>query len=267
MLDKYFKDQRFQALFSDIIFIVLVLGATLLLTRIILKSLERTLLRKSDPKRKTIFSVLSNLIHYLFYFLALTIVLDNFGVSTHIITAVAGMGSLAIGFGAQTLVKDIISGLFIITESQFNVDDVVELAGYVGTVEEMNFRTTKLRTSKGELCIIPNGEIRSLKNLSVDYINANVTIPVSFDEDIEEVVRILESDLENFLIEDAMIEKAKVLAVMDFSDYAMTLRITCRCFVGKNWSVERELRLRVKKLFDLHKIRIAYPKTILERES
>lgn len=266
MLDNYFTNQRVQTLISDIGFILLILVATLLLARIILKSLERTILRKSDPKRKTLFSVLSSLTHYLLYFFALTIVLDHFGISTHTITAVAGVGSLAIGFGAQTLVKDIISGLYIITENQFNVEDIVELAGYVGTVEEMNLRTTKLRTSKGELCIIPNGEIRSLKNLSVDYINANVTIPVSYDEDIERVVEILESDLENFLIEDAMLEKAKVLAVMDFSEYAMTLRITCRCFVGKNWAVERELRLRVKKLFDLHKIRIAYPKAILEKE-
>ncbi|HZJ86999.1 MAG TPA: mechanosensitive ion channel domain-containing protein, partial [Erysipelothrix sp.] len=127
------------------------------------KTLNKTIQTKGKThKRQTIIYVLNSIIKFFIYFIASMIVLETFGVSTSSIVTIAGVGSVALGLGAQTLVKDVVNGLFILAENQYNVGDYVEIADYSGTVESLSLRTTILRTVDGELCIVPNGDIRGV---------------------------------------------------------------------------------------------------------
>ena len=133
--------------------IILILAHTI--HRIIIRSLRR-IIKKSEQthKKQTLISVVSSIIKFVIYFVALMIVLETFGVKTSSIVTIAGVGSVAVGLGAQTLVKDVVSGLFILVENQYNIGDFIEVVDYSGTVEALSLRTTILRTVEGEVCYI-----------------------------------------------------------------------------------------------------------------
>ena len=141
-------------------------------------------LRLDENKRKTLAGLLKSILRYVTYFTAAINILEIVGVKTASLLAAAGIGGLAVGFGAQNLVKDVISGFFIIFEDQYNVGDYVEAAGVAGVVDEVGLRTTRLRDFGGQFHIIPNGEIALVTNHSRGIKRALVKVKIAYEENL-----------------------------------------------------------------------------------
>lgn len=217
-----------------------------------------------ESRMRTLAGLLKSVLRYTVYFIAAVVMLDTFGVKTSSIIAAAGIGGLAIGFGAQNLVKDVISGFFIIFEDYFQIGDYVETAGVSGVVEEMGLRTTKLRDFGGQLHIIPNGEITRVTNHSRGNLRALVNVRVSYEEDLNRVIKILEEVAEEVRQKrDDIVEGPTVLGVSDFGPSEAVITIWARTLPMQQWSVERELRKAIKERFDREGIEIPYPRMIV----
>jgi small conductance mechanosensitive channel len=175
----------------------------------------------------------------------------------------AGIIGLAVGFGAQTLVKDIISGLFLIAEDQVRIGDVVEINGIGGGVEQINLRTIVLRDLEGTIHAISNGEIRTLSNKSKDFSFYVVDIGVGYDDDTDRIVEVVRETARELMQDPAyaasILEPLEVLGVDAFKASEVTLRFRIKTLPLKQWDVGRELRRRIKKAFDAHGIRIPVP--------
>lgn len=175
----------------------------------------------------------------------------------------AGIVGLAVGFGAQTLVKDIISGLFLIAEDQVRIGDVVQINGIGGAVEQINLRTIVLRDVEGVVHAISNGEIRTLSNKSKDFSYYVIDIGVGYDDDTDRIVEVVRETARELMEDPAfaasILEPVEVLGVDAFKPTEVTLRFRIKTLPLKQWDVGRELRRRIKKAFDAHGIRIPGP--------
>lgn len=199
----------------------------------------------------TLRSLITSIFNYISYFIIITVVLSIFQVDVSSLLTVAGVGGVAIGFGAQTLVKDVISGVFIWMEGSMAVGDVVSINGLSGTVEAIAIRTTTLREVSGNVFVIPNGDIRTLTNLSRDFKNAIVDVRCPYEVPQERIVAILKEEMEIAGREiPGLTEPPEVLSILSFEPDAVIVRLTGRCPVKENWRIERELRTRVKDRFD-----------------
>lgn len=179
------------------------------------------------------------------------------------VLAGASIIGLAVGFGAQTLVKDIISGLFLIAEDQVRIGDVAEINGVSGAVEEINLRTIVLRDQEGVVHHISNGEIRTLANKSKDFSYYLIDIGVGYDDDTDRIVDVVR-DTARLLMEEpayavSILEPLEVLGVDAFKAGEVTLRFRIKTLPLKQWEVGRELRRRIKKAFDANGITIPAP--------
>ncbi len=175
----------------------------------------------------------------------------------------AGIVGLAVGFGAQTLVKDIISGLFLITEDQVRIGDAVEINGIGGGVEEINLRTIVLRDLEGTMHHISNGEIRTLANKSRDFSYYVIDIGVGYDDDTDRIVEVVRNTAAELMQDPkfsaSILEPLEVLGVDAFKSSEVTLRFRIKTLPMKQWEVGRELRRRIKKAFDAQGVVIPVP--------
>ena len=175
----------------------------------------------------------------------------------------AGIVGLAVGFGAQTMVKDIISGLFLIAEDQVRIGDVVQINGIGGAVEQINLRTIVLRDLEGVVHAISNGEIRTLSNKSKDFGYYVIDIGVGYDDDTDRSVEVVRETARELMQDPAfaafILEPLEVLGVDAFKATEVTLRFRIKTLPLKQWDVGRELRRRIKKAFDARGIRIPGP--------
>ncbi|MBI4514012.1 MAG: mechanosensitive ion channel family protein [Gemmatimonadetes bacterium] len=177
----------------------------------------------------------------------------------------AGIGilGLAFSFGAQSLVRDLIAGIFILVEGQFGIGDVVQIGDAVGQVEKMTLRVTVLRSFDGTAHIIPNGNIDRVANLTKEWARAVVDVGVGYREDIDRVVAVLRDCLAEFAQDPAwqplVLEAPQVLGVEAFSDSAVVLRAAVKTRAAQRRDVERELRRRIKRRFDEEGIEIPFP--------
>lgn len=199
----------------------------------------------------TVKSLVTSIFNYIMYFIILTITLSIFGVNVSSILAVAGVGGIAISFGAQTLIKDIISGMFIWMEGSITVGDVVTINGLSGTVESIAIRTTVVRDYNGNLYVIPNGDIRTFTNMSRGFKRAIIDVRCPYEADQERIVAILNEEMDRAAKEiDGLMERPEVMSILSFEADAVIVRIAAQCPVGQNWRIERDLRTRVKARFD-----------------
>ena len=206
---------------------------------------------QSAAQVNTVRSLVTSIFNYIMYFIILTVALSIFGVNITSLLAVAGVSGLAIGFGAQTLIKDIISGMFIWMEGSITVGDVVDINNLSGTVESIAIRTTVVRGYNGNLYVIPNGDIRTLTNMSRGYKRAIVDVRCPYEANQARIVEILEEEMEKAEREvTGLMEKPQVMSILSFEPDAVMVRIAVQCPVGENWRIERELRSRVKTRFD-----------------
>jgi len=199
----------------------------------------------------TLKSLVTSIFNYIMYFIIATIVLSIFGINVTSLLAVAGVGGIAIGFGAQTLVKDIISGMFIWMEGSISVGDVVTINDLSGVVESIAIRTTVVRDYNGNIYVIPNGDIRTITNMSRDFKRAIVDIRCPYEVEQARIVSILEEEMEKASTEiDGLTSVPEVMSILSFDSEAVMVRIAVQCPVGEHWRIERDLRTRVKARFD-----------------
>ena len=193
--------------------------------------------------------------------------LEEFGVEIAPILAAAGIVGLAFGFGGQYLIRDIISGLFIILENQYRVGDIVSFDNASGTVQEISLRKTTLRDLDGTVHHIPHGEIKKVSNLSKDFSRINLDMGVSYNTNLEHVIGVINS-VGITLANDSDWKHAILLApqflrVNDFADSAIMLKILGETLPSRQWEVTGELRKRLKVAFDKEGIEIPFPQMVL----
>lgn len=190
-------------------------------------------------------------------------VLDRVGLDIKPILAGAGIIGLAVGFGAQNLVKDIISGLFFIIENRIRVGDVAILNGTGGLVEQVNLRTTVLRGLDGTIHVFPNGSINSLSNMTHEFSFYLFNVGVAYKEDTDRVARVLKEIGDEMLGDDAykdfILEPLEILGVDEFADSAVIIKARIKTVPIKQWAVGREMNRRIKKRFDEEGIEIPFP--------
>ncbi|NLJ99019.1 MAG: mechanosensitive ion channel family protein, partial [Tissierellia bacterium] len=211
--------------------------------------------------------MLKNIIKYVFYFIGAIMVLDLFDINTTSILATAGIGGLAIGFGAQSLVKDIITGFFILFEDQFSVGDYISVGNLEGIVEELGVRTTKLRDFSGELHIIPNSKVEIVTNKTRGAMRALVTISVAYEEDIDRVIDVLDRVCNEIRESNKnVVEGPTILGISNLGESGIDLTIVAKTNPMEQWSVERQLRKNIKEAFDRENIEIPYSRLVLYNE-
>jgi len=197
------------------------------------------------------------------FFTLMAALKDGFNINIEPLLASAGIAGLAIGFGAQALVKDVINGFFILTESQFQVGDAVRVAGVSGKVEEITMRRTLLRDADGTLHIVPNGTIQLVSNMSRDWSQVNLPVSVDYSENSDRVVKLLQEVAQAFYNDPAFrpdlvaeplvpgIDRVRGLEV----DYLLVVKVR----PGRQYDVARELRRRIKTAFERNNIKVAIP--------
>ena len=206
---------------------------------------------KTVQQVSTINSVVISIFNYIMYFAVIMITLSILGVNVTSLLAVAGVGGIAISFGAQTLVKDIISGMFIWLEGSITVGDVVTINGLSGAVENIAIRTTIVRDYNGNMYVIPNGDIRTITNMSRNFRRAIVDVRCPYEADMGQVVEILRDEMEVAGREiEGLTGAPEVMSILSFDTDAVVVRLAAQCPVGEHWRIERDLRSRVKARFD-----------------
>lgn len=215
-----------------------------------------------DEKRaKTIASHVNSVAVYAIYFIAGVMLLDSLGLNTSSLLAAAGIAGLAIGFGAQNLVKDVVSGFFILFENQFQVGDYVTVAGVSGYVEHTGLRTTWIRGFGGEVEIIPNGEMRQVTNHMGPQMRVLVHIAIAHDEDVERATQVLLQGFAEARADGALadiVEGPNVLGVSELTDSGVELLLWARAATMKQFGATRELRGLAKAILDDHGIKMGY---------
>jgi len=201
------------------------------------------------------------------FFIGILMILGELGIQIGPLLATAGIGALAIGFGAQSLVKDVISGFFIILENQYRIGDAIEVAGVSGLVESVSLRKTVLRDLEGRVHTIPNGEIKVVSNLSKEWSRSVLDLGISYREDIDQVIDLLTQIGKELGSEEphksAILEPLKILGVERFGESQIVIRMMVKTVPLKQWDVGRELRRRIKKRFDEKGIEISIPHRVL----
>lgn len=217
-----------------------------------------------DRRTTTIFRVLHSSGVVVIISTVIITVLNELGVSIGPLLASVGVVGLALGLGAQTLVKDVISGLFVLIENQYTVNDVVEIAGIVGVVEEMNLRLTKIRDINGTLHLIPNGEIRVVANRVRDWSRAIVDVGITYEADVDRAMAALrvigEEVRQDPEIGPLLLEDPTVTGVEGLEDWAVRLRLMVKTEPNKQWDVMRWLRRKIHLEFAEKGVEIAYPR-------
>lgn len=216
-------------------------------------------------RSNTLSGMLASAGKVLILFLGLTIVLAALGVNVAPLIASAGIAGLAVGFGAQSLVKDIISGFFILTEDQYGIGDVIEVDGKTGLVEKMNLRITQLRNQHGQLITIPNGQILAVINHSKEWARAVLEIGVAYDEDPDRVVRVLEAIGAEIQTEmpDKVLEPVEVLGVDAFKENEVVIKLQIKTRPLEQWVVGRAFRRKVLQRFKEEDIHFPQPQRLL----
>jgi moderate conductance mechanosensitive channel len=214
---------------------------------------------------KTLSSVLVGLTAVFTFGIASFMILAELNIDIAPLLASAGVIGIAIGFGAQSIIKDVFNGLFILLEDQFNTGDVIKVAGISGLVDELNLRRTVLRDLDGIVHVIPNGQINTVSNYTHEWARVNLNISVAYDTDLDHAINVinrvgldLAADLE---FGPMIITAPQALRVDNFGDSGIEIKILGDVRPMKQWSVAGELRRRLKKAFDEAGIEIPFPHT------
>ena len=201
---------------------------------------------ETGTRADTLHTLTKSLFNALMYVAVSLTCLSALGVNVSSILALAGFGGVALGFGCQTLVKDLVSGMFLWFEGRCQVGDVVTVAGQTGRIESVALRTTTLRATNGNLYVIPNGEIRTVINMSSEYRNAIVDVTIAHGQDYSDALDVLREAMKDlnerlpYITEDPVVQ-----GYISMDAGRATARIECRCEVCHCWELEREIRLQV----------------------
>ncbi len=219
-------------------------------------------------KRKTLKILLKRIFRFTIYFISIIIILDLFEVPVTSLLAGAGIIGVAVGFGAQNMVRDIINGFFILFEDQFGVDDYIKTAEVEGIVQEIGLRITTIRDFNGELHIIPNGQINKVTNYCAGDIRILVDVSIGYEENIENTINVLEEMCNNIDPEKQKVITVgpQVMGVQDLADSAVIIRLMVRTKPMEQWQMARYLRKKIKETLNQSNIEIAYPQLCISEK-
>lgn len=252
--------------FGKLCISVLIFLSVSIISRFINRIIDRTL--KIDHKNliinrkraNTIVSSLKKVIKYVLIFIGIIMTLELFDINTASILATAGIGGLAIGFGAQSLVKDIITGFFILLEDQYSVGDYIETGDKDGIVEELGLRVTKIRAFSGELHIIPNSSINIVTNKTRGDMRALVVVSISIEEDIDRTINLLQEALNKLKDSESVVDGPNVLGVTNMGEYNVDITIIAKTKPMEQWAIERQIRQIANETLHNENIKRPYPK-------
>lgn len=266
-----FFDRSFEWLSTSGLRVALIAIATLVLLSLLKRAVaklrgifEGTLPSPTQIKRAhTLTHIVRDVVRIVIFFVGTMMILSEIGIDLKPLLAAAGLGGLAIGFGAQSLVKDLIAGFFILSENSVRVGDVVKVAGVSGHVEEVELRTIKLRDLSGNVHVVPNGTIDKVKNMTKDYSYYLFDVGVSYREDVDEVMAVLKEIAAELRADPAfngdILEPLEMLGVDQFADSAVIIKCRIKTEPIKQWRIGREMNRRIKKTFDAKGIEIPFP--------
>jgi moderate conductance mechanosensitive channel len=251
-----------------VIFIALVAYRVIrvLINRIVAREIEEEdplVRRVREQRAQTIASLLGNIAAIGIFVVVTLTILDILIENTGPILASFGIIGLAFSFGAQSLVKDVISGTFMLIEGQFGIGDVVKVSDVSGLVEKVTLRTTVLRDIEGAVHIVPNGEITRVTNMTKAWSRAVLNVGVAYKEDVDHVIEVLRDLLREFHADPEwgplLLDEPVVPGVESLADSAVVIRVMAKTLPLKQWDVARELRRRIKQRFDREGIEIPFP--------
>jgi len=264
---KYLYPPLLRAIIIILIAVIALKAVQILISVIIEKvaPLAESTTTRGSQRVKTLHHVFSYGSTIIIVLVTVLMLLSNFGIDLKAILATVGIASVAIGFGAQSLVKDIVSGIFIIIEDQYAVGDVAMINGEGGLVERMTLRVTQLRNTSGMLITIPNGSIEMVKNLTSEWSRVDYKIGVAYETDLDRALDVLMDEALKLKADmpEEIIEEPERLGVDEFGDSSITLRVWIKTAPLKQWVVNRELNRRVHKRFDKEGIEIPFPQRTL----
>ena len=216
-----------------------------------------------ENRSKTLSAIIASTLGIILVVVALFMILSELGIDIGPLLAGAGVIGIAVGFGAQSLIKDLLGGMFILIEDQYNKGDVVKIAGIAGLVEEVNLRRTVLRDLEGIVHSIPNGQITTVSNYTRDWARVKLDISVGYGEDMDHVFKVInrvgKELAEDKYFKDLIKTPPQVLRVQKFGDSGIDIRVLGDVRPMKQWEVTGELRKRLKKAFDDEGIEIPWP--------
>lgn len=253
-----------------ILVVVVAIAIALRLLRLASRAVARgILLREREPgreiaqKAKTLSHVVEATGRIVIFIVAILSVLSLLGRDITPLLASAGIAGIAIGFGAQNLVKDWLGGFFILLENQYSVDDVIKVGDHTGVVEKLDLRKTVLRNTEGAAIVIPNGEVRVVTNLTKEWSRVVMDVGIPYEEDIDRAMEVLRQISQEVADDPELgklvLEKPEVLGVEALGEQKVTIRLWAKTLPSKQWTVARALRVLVKKRFDESGIGIPYP--------
>ncbi|WP_151733351.1 mechanosensitive ion channel family protein ['Paenibacillus yunnanensis' Narsing Rao et al. 2020] len=250
-------------MWANVMFAGIRILAIFILTRIVIKIVSKVIDRSMESESKggrllsnnrritTVGGLLKNVVTVICNFIMIMLILSEFGFQLGPLLASASVAGLAIGFGAQSLVKDVITGFFIIFEDQFAVGDVIQIGNYKGTVEMIGLRTTKLLSTTGEVHIIPNGSIVNITNYSLANALAVVDVPVKMERGLEATLALIGNALKG--IEErnpSVIEYPNILGIQSMSTSEFVIRVAANCLPNGRESAERQIQADIKQALE-----------------
>jgi small conductance mechanosensitive channel len=218
-------------------------------------------------RARTMGTLLKSIASSVIFTIVTIMAISELGYDVAPLIASAGIVGIALGFGAQSLVTDFLSGIFMIVEDQFGVGDIIDLGEAVGTVEAVSLRVTRLRDINGTVWYVPNGEILRVGNQSQNWSRTVLDIGVGYHEDLARVRRVLQAVAHDMWEEEdfkgQVIEEPEVWGVQELAADAVTMRVVLKTTPGAQWAVAREMRQRIKARFDYEGIEIPFPQRVV----
>ena len=218
-----------------------------------------------QQRTDTLSSILVKIAGIIILIIAVITILPEFGVNITTMIAAIGVGGLAIAFAAQNLIRDFISGFFILLEDQYSIGDVVSIAGIAGVVEDITLRRTVLRDLDANVHSVPNGKVELSTNMTKQYSRVNLNVSVGYGENLKHVIdtinRICQEIAKDPQWKDDFITTPSVLRVDNLGDSGIDIKILGDTKPAKQWAIMGELRLRLKDAFDREGIEIPWPHT------
>jgi small conductance mechanosensitive channel len=252
-LNKRFGNpERLGHLLFKFLTIVLIIIFTIVVYRLASWLLCRFLKKHKARRTQTVVPLINSILKYLALFIMLIAILRELGINYGAILAGAGVVGLAIGFGAQTLIRDIISGFFILFEDLISVGDVITIGEETGVVEKIGLRTTQFREFSGILRTIPNGELTRFGNYNRDFMRALISIDLDYDAQINKCIEITERVAKDWAKQNKniVLEEPTVQGILSFSTKGITIRIVVKVKPQTQWEAEWQLRHQLKLAFD-----------------
>jgi small conductance mechanosensitive channel len=244
--------------------------------RVIIRAVRIAVVRDSmmsveaEKKREdTLIRIFNGGLKIVIMVMAILMILQEIGIETGPILAGAGIVGLAFGFGGQYLIRDLISGLFIILENQYRIGDVISINNTGGLVEDISLRMTTLRDLDGTVHHIPHGEIKIVSNLSKQYARVNINIGIAYSSNLQHVIEVINKTgtelAEDPMFKDLIISPPKFLRIDSFADSSIIVKILGDTKPLKQWEISGEFRKRIKIAFDREGIEIPFPQMVLHQ--